>query len=73
MAGNTEGLASYFDLITLCSVLVTIGAFLQFKERPELPPSSSAAAKILEDSQADPDARVPSFFETAQQLLAVPG
>ena len=24
-------------------------------------------------TQADPNARVPSFFETAQQLLAVPG
>jgi len=73
MAGSAEGLASYFDLITACSVLVTIGAFLQFKEKPELPPSSSAAAKILEDSQADPNAPVPSFFETARQLLAVPG
>jgi MFS family permease len=73
MAGSAEGLASYFDLITACSVLVTIGAFFQFQEKPELPPSSSAAAKILEDSQADPNARVPSFFETARQLLAVPG
>ena len=42
MAGSAEGLASYFDLITACSVLVTIGAFFQFQEKPELPPSSSA-------------------------------
>ena len=53
-----DGLASYFDLITACSVLVTIGAFFQFRERPLLPPSSSAAAKILEDANADPNKEV---------------
>jgi hypothetical protein len=74
MASTTDGLASYFDLITFCSVLVTIGAFFQFQERPPLPPSSSAAAKILEDQEDKKNNKpVPSFFDTARQLLAVPG
>ena len=51
MATSTAGLSSYFDLITLCCLVVTAGAFLQFEERPVTPPSSSMAAKIIEEAQ----------------------
>ena len=51
MATSTAGLSSYFDLITLCCLVVTAGAFLQFEERPATPPSSSMAAKIIEEAQ----------------------
>lgn len=37
MAGSTTGLAHYFDLLTGLSLVVAIGAFLQFKARPPLP------------------------------------
>ena len=71
MAGSTEGLAQYFDLITLLSVLVATGAFLQFQERPPTPPSSSMAAKMLEESKNPQPA--PNFVDESRKLLAVPG
>ncbi|CAL6293467.1 unnamed protein product [Bathycoccus prasinos] len=41
MGQTNEGLNGYFSLITLLSGIVTIGAFIQFQEKPPTPPSLS--------------------------------
>ena len=41
MGQTSEGLNGYFSLITLLSGIVTIGAFIQFQEKPPTPPSLS--------------------------------
>ena len=69
MAGSAEGLASYFSLITGASVLVALGALVQFQEKPPTPPSGSAAAKVG-GSGGEEDV---NFLVTARQLLATPG
>ena len=41
MGQTNEGLNGYFSLITLLSGIVTIGAFIQFQDKPPTPPSLS--------------------------------
>ena len=47
MAGSADGLLQYFSVISAASLVVTLGAFLQFQEKPLTPPTGSAAAKEL--------------------------
>ncbi|KAK3284806.1 hypothetical protein CYMTET_7569 [Cymbomonas tetramitiformis] len=47
MAQSEAGLNSYFSLITVCSATLTVGALLQFQEKPPTPPSSSAAEEAV--------------------------
>jgi hypothetical protein len=40
MATNTEGLASYFGVISVACIIVTLGTLLQFQNEPPTPPST---------------------------------
>lgn len=40
MATNTEGLASYFSVISVACMVVTLGTLLQFQNEPPTPPST---------------------------------
>ena len=68
MATDAAGLTQYFSVISVASLVVTLGAFLQFAEQPPTPPTASAAAKLEANSD---DA--PNFLDTAKQLLTTPG
>jgi len=70
MATSSSGLGTYFNVITIATFIVAIGAALQFRERPPTPPTGSAAARIAaEESEAPPE----NFLVTARQLLQTPG
>ena len=76
MAQSQAGLGQYFDVITLASFVVAIGALLQFKERPPTPPSGSAALKA-EAAKAPQEKNVVTLFrqyiDEAGSLLQTPG
>ena len=76
MAQSQAGLGQYFDVITLASFVVAIGALLQFKERPPMPPSGSAAVKA-EAAKAPQEKNVVTLFrqyiDEAGSLLQTPG
>lgn len=72
MATTEAGLSQYFDVITACCIAVSIGAFVQFQERPPTAPSASAAARLESDASTNLN-DVPNFFDTARMLLATPG
>lgn len=68
--GRTEdGLKEYFSLITVAALVVALGAFAFFRERPPTPPSASALEKA--EAKATDDDK--SFPETAVELLRTPG
>ena len=72
MATSAGGLSSYFNLISVAAFIVATGAFFQFRELPPTPPTGSAAAKIAENAELDPN-DADNFLVTARQLLATPG
>ena len=53
MGQTNEGLNGYFSLITLLSGIVTIGAFIQFQEKPPTPPSLSHDSLEEEDLEEE--------------------
>mmetsp|Transcript_19920 Transcript_19920/g.22584 ORF Transcript_19920/g.22584 Transcript_19920/m.22584 type:complete len:600 (-) Transcript_19920:72-1871(-) len=67
MATSPEGLASYFSVITAASTVVAIGTFLQFQNKPPIPPSSSEIEKLRKGEKEPP------FKESVQKLFANPG
>ena len=67
MATTAPGLASYFGLITAFCLTVTVGTFLQFQDRPEVPPSSSELEKLIEGEEEPP------FIESVKKFFATPG
>ncbi|KAL1530258.1 hypothetical protein AB1Y20_001173 [Prymnesium parvum] len=72
MVTDGVGISHYFDLISTVCLTVSLGALVQFKDRPITPPSSSAAARIAAANSglAEEDT---NFVSTARMLLATPG
>ena len=67
MATTAPGLATYFGLITAVCLAVTIGTFVQFQDRPDIPPSSSEIEKLIEGEEEPP------FIESVKRFFATPG
>jgi len=67
MASDPKGLVSYFALISLVCVAVTIGTMLQFVDKPPIPPSCSELEKVLKNEKEPP------FLETAKRLFSTEG
>ena len=67
MATTAPGLASYFGLITAFCLAVTVGTFIQFQNKPEVPPSSSELEKLIEGEEEPP------FVESVKRFFATPG
>jgi FLVCR family feline leukemia virus subgroup C receptor-related protein len=67
MATNTGGLEEYFGLMAVLCTLVSIGAFLQFKNLPPSPPSTSELEKLMAGEEE------PQFFESVKIFFATPG
>lgn len=67
---SSEGLNTYFGVVTIASVVLSIATVLRFQEAPPTPPSQSAASK----SAANPPvSSVFTFPKTAAALLRTPG
>lgn len=49
MATTPAGMHAYFDVVTICAVLIAIATTVLFRERPAVPPSASAAAAWAEE------------------------
>jgi len=71
LARTEAGMKDYFGFITVASVIIAVGAFIQFREAPPTPPSASANEKANRALATAEEA--PPFFETAGQLLRTPG
>ena len=67
MATTAPGMEQYFGLIAVLSTLVAAGAFLQFENKPPLPPSSSELEKLIKGEKEPP------FIESIQTFFATPG
>ena len=65
MATTTIGLSNYFGLMSICSTILFLGTVLQYKEEPEMPPSTSEWRKRT-SSRREPPFRmsVIKFFKT---------
>ena len=60
MATEAEGLGRYFELTSAASVVLTVGTFLKFEEKPPVPPSSSKTEKLVRGDEE------PSFLESVK-------
>ncbi|KAL3774638.1 hypothetical protein ACHAW5_008561 [Stephanodiscus triporus] len=67
MARSESGIHDYFGLITLLCCAVTIGAVLQFEERPPSPPSYSEIEKVMRGEKEPP------FLESVKRLFDTRG
>ena len=65
MASDVSGLGSYFGLITVFSLILAVGTFLQFEDRPPSPPSTSEIEKLEKGEEEPPFIdSVKKFFST---------
>ena len=67
MATDVSGLGRYFALISVVCTLVTIGTWLQFKNEPPIPPSTSELEKKLSGEHEPP------FLQSVQRFFATRG
>eukprot|EP00559_Dactyliosolen_fragilissimus_P008450 CAMPEP_0184865682 /NCGR_PEP_ID=MMETSP0580-20130426/18793_1 /TAXON_ID=1118495 /ORGANISM="Dactyliosolen fragilissimus" /LENGTH=618 /DNA_ID=CAMNT_0027364975 /DNA_START=160 /DNA_END=2016 /DNA_ORIENTATION=+ len=67
MGTNVDGLATYFQLITVFCALVTAGTLLQFENKPPIPPSSSELEKLIKGEEEPP------FIESVKKFFNTPG
>jgi len=67
MAKNEVGIHDYFGLISLLCIAVTLGTFLQFQNKPPVPPSYSELEKLMRGEKEPP------FLESVKKLFGTPG
>mmetsp|Transcript_27850 Transcript_27850/g.50625 ORF Transcript_27850/g.50625 Transcript_27850/m.50625 type:complete len:558 (-) Transcript_27850:987-2660(-) len=67
MATDPTGLQNYFAIISIFTVLATIGTFMQFQTAPPIPPSSSELEKALNGEEEPP------FLESVKKFFETPG
>jgi len=66
---SAPGLATYFSIITVVTVLASAGSFIQFRDRPPSAPSASAAIREASEKAAGPRKFSIQFPATAVALL----
>merc|ERR1719188_1714798 len=71
MGRTVEGLKPYFDVMTISSIVVALGAVFFFQERPPTPPSTSELEKM--EMEAAGGKNDIGFIEQAQIFLRTPG
>lgn len=67
MATTAGGLENYFGLIAVMTTLITVGTFLQFKDKPVIPPSASELEKRIKGGEEPP------FLESVQKFFSTRG
>jgi len=67
MGQNESGIHDYFNLITLLCVAVTVGTVLQFRDKPQSPPSYSEIEKLVRGVVEPP------FLVSARKLFNTQG
>lgn len=67
MATSSDGLATYFGVISAACAIVTLGTLVQFQDKPPSPPSSSEITKLVNGEEEPP------FIESVGRLFGTPG
>lgn len=70
---SPAGLNTYFGVIALASLAVSVATFLGFQDRPLTPPSRSAASKMNPADATDGELVGFTFPSTAWELVRTPG
>eukprot|EP00586_Coscinodiscus_wailesii_P016606 CAMPEP_0172498578 /NCGR_PEP_ID=MMETSP1066-20121228/113945_1 /TAXON_ID=671091 /ORGANISM="Coscinodiscus wailesii, Strain CCMP2513" /LENGTH=385 /DNA_ID=CAMNT_0013271901 /DNA_START=594 /DNA_END=1751 /DNA_ORIENTATION=- len=68
IATSTQGLVTYFGLISAICAVLTVGTLLQFEERPPTPPSTSEIEKLKTGELEEPP-----FIESVKTFFSTPG
>jgi len=78
MANDPPGMHAYFDVLTVCAAATAMATFFLFRERPDQPPSASAAKawKVEDDARSLSGGGIRlslSYPGKAVKLLQAPG